>query len=84
MAVRAYPERNVFCCWPTEGADWALQAAQAMHAGRVLAVVGEGLGGQTATDAFWTYLGDGFDLLEQVELPQFPRTRDYLAICQKR
>lgn len=83
-AVRAYPERNVFCCWPTEGADWALEAAVEMKPGRLLGVIGEGPGGQTATEEFWQYLREAFEPLEQILTPQFPRTRDFLAICRKR
>jgi len=83
-AVRAFPERNVFCCWPSEGADWAFDAAREMRSGRVLAVIGEGAGGQTATDPFWAYLGEAFEPLETVAIPQFPRTRDVLALCRKR
>lgn len=83
-AVRAYPERNVFCCWPTEGAEWALEAAMEMRPGRLLAVIGEGVGGHTATEEFWQYLSESFSPLENIVIPQFPRTRDFLAICRKR
>lgn len=83
-AVRAYPDRNVFCCWPTEGADWALDASVEMKPGCFLAVIGEGAGGQTATEEFWRYLREAFEPHESVVIPQFPRTRDFLAICRKR
>lgn len=83
-AVAAHPDRSVFCCWPTEGAQWALEAAARLEPGRVFAIIGEGEGGCTGTDGLWRFLSDHFDLLEVIQIPQFPKVRDRLEIYRRR
>jgi hypothetical protein len=52
-AVRRWPERNVFCCWPSLGQTWLRQAARAMLPGRALLVVREDA---TADERTWNYV----------------------------
>jgi hypothetical protein len=52
-AVRRWPERNVFCAWPSLGQTWLRQAARAMRPGRTLLVVYEDA---CADERTWDYL----------------------------
>ncbi|WP_372783888.1 hypothetical protein [Phenylobacterium sp.] len=82
-AIVKYPERDVFCSWPTEGADWAMRAAVAIRPGRGLALIGDGRGGCTATASLFDVLDAIFTVEAVVELPQFPRIRDRLTIYRR-
>lgn len=57
-AVRRWPERNVFCSWPTLGETWLRQAARAMRPGRTLFVVREEA---TADERTWEYIEHHFE-----------------------
>ena len=57
-AVAAYPERNVFCSWPTRDAEWCTDAAREIQRGRLFALVGRPRGGTTGSSSL-------FDLLEE-------------------
>jgi hypothetical protein len=56
-AVRCWPKRNVFCCWPSLGQTWLRQAARAMLPGRALIVVREDA---TADERTWDYVEHHF------------------------
>lgn len=57
-AVRRYPERNVFCAWPTLSHTWPRQAVRAMRPGRYLFVVREDA---TADERTWDYVEEAFE-----------------------
>ncbi|MDB5476169.1 MAG: hypothetical protein JWP49_1680 [Phenylobacterium sp.] len=82
-AVRAHPERDVFCAWPTEGSPWALAAVRAMPVGRRLALIGEPRGGITGTPGLHHFLETRFQLLGALAIPQFPRCADQLSVYQR-
>lgn len=82
-AVRAYPERDVFCSWPTEGSPWALAAVRGMAVGRRLALIGEPRGGITGTPGLHRYLETRFELLGTLAIPQFPRVRDAFHLYRR-
>jgi len=82
-AVRAYPERNVFCSWPTQDSPWALAAVRAMAPGRRLALIGEPRGGETGTPGLHRYLETRFRLLGTLAIPQFPKERDALFVYER-
>ena len=85
QAVRRYPERDVFCSWPTEGGSWALGAAWALAPGRVFALIGdEAPDSRIGTRGLYRYLATRFDRLAEVTLPQFPGNRDRLTLHRKR
>jgi uncharacterized UPF0146 family protein len=82
-AVRAYPDRDVFCCWPTRAHPWALAAVRAMRPGRRLALIAAPRGGVTGTPGLYRYLETRFELLETIEIPQFPQAHDRLTIHRR-
>ena len=83
-AVRAYPERDVFCSWPTQDDGWIVAAAEQIRPGRCLALIGEPAGGCTGTPELFACLADNFQHRVRVELPQFPRINDELNFYVKR
>jgi hypothetical protein len=83
-AVRRYPERDVFCSWPTRDAPWALGAAWALAPGRSFALIGDGPGGIIGSRGLYRYLATRFDLVAEVALPQFPNSNDRLTVHRKR
>lgn len=80
-AVRKYPERDVFCSWPTDGDGWALGMAWAMRPGQRLAVILTP--GNTGTKGLRRYLVTRFAKLGEIVLPQFPDCADTLSIWRK-
>jgi hypothetical protein len=83
-AVRRYPDRDVFCSWPTRDASWALGAAWALAPGRSFALIGDGPGGMIGSRGLYRYLATRFDLVSEVALPQFPNFNDRLTVHRKR
>jgi hypothetical protein len=83
-AVRAYPNRNVFCSWPSEGEDWCAEAAAAMQPGRYLGLISKGRGGNVGSDALFDLLDKAFTPKGQIAIPQFPGSDDGLAFYQRR
>jgi len=83
-AVRGYPTRSVFCSWPTQGDPWALDAVQEIEPGRRLALIGDGPEGVTGTPDLYEFLKIAFEVLAEVDIPQFPKCRDKLTILRRR
>jgi len=55
-AVRQHPDRSLLLCWPTYGDRWAAKALAA-YQGDQLFYIGEGEGGCTADDEFFSLRG---------------------------
>ena len=79
-AVRRWPDRNVFCSWPSLCHTWLRQAARAMRPGRKLIVVREDA---TADERTWDYIEDAFHLVEVQELLTFGTCHDQLEVWVK-
>jgi hypothetical protein len=69
-AVRKYPDRDLFCSWPSEGEPWLAEAIGAMAAGRRLALILDDRGTMTGDE-------------ETVAIPQFPGVCDRLHLYQR-
>ncbi len=82
-AVRAYPGRDVFCSWPSAGADWCAEAVSEIAVGRAFAWIGDRPGGVTATPALHEVLAERFEPVAEVEIPQFPWVDDRLTIHRR-
>ena len=80
-AVRRFPDRNVFCSWPSLNKTWLRQCARAMRPGRTLLVVREDA---TAEDSTWHYIESAFREIGSIELPCWPGMHDHLEIWKKR
>lgn len=83
-AVKAYPDRNVFVCWPSYDECWAADMANAILPGRVLAYIGEGCGGCTANDRFFDILEEKYEEVEQLGIPQWGGIHDFLDIFRRK
>jgi hypothetical protein len=82
-AVRRYPERHVFCSWPTQGTDWSAEAADAMQPGRCLALIGQPRGGETGSPRLFDVLDAGFTEECNIPIPQFPGVREEFRIYRR-
>jgi hypothetical protein len=84
-AVRKYPDRDVFCSWPSLGESWLTDAAKAMQPGRLLFYIGEGYGGCTADDSFHELIGDTgeFEDVDYVPMAQFFGINDNLLVYRR-
>jgi hypothetical protein len=74
-AVRRYPDRTVFCCWPTLHGRWFLAALKAMRVGQRIIVVREDA---CADESTWRYLDACFDHDRDIEIPAWNFMNDYL------
>jgi hypothetical protein len=83
-AVEAYPERNVFCSWPTLHGTWLTDAARLILPGKHLALIAEDRGGVTADAGLFDLLDHAFTQSARLELPQFPPHLDRLTIWRRR
>jgi hypothetical protein len=79
-AVRRFPERNVFCSWPSLGGRWLKRAAQAMHPGRTLIVVREEA---TADEYTWNYVESAFRHVISLGLCNWQSLHDYVEVWRK-
>ncbi len=85
-AVIAYPGRTVFLSWPyfadAEKA-WQRDMLEQMQPGTHLVLIGEPEGGCTGTRALFQGLRK-FELVQTIEIPQFPGIHDVCEIYRKR
>ena len=79
-AVRRWPDRNVFCSWPSLNRTWLRQAARAMRPGRFLIVVREDA---TADERTWDYVEDAFEPHGSYELVNFHYMHDRVEVWKK-
>jgi hypothetical protein len=77
-AVAAYPDRNVFVCWPSYDEGWAGEMAMVIKSGRRLVVIGESRGGCTANNRFFDILDSKFEEVGSIYIPQWDGLHDYL------
>jgi hypothetical protein len=72
-AVRRFPERTVFCSWPSLGETWFRQALKAMRIGqRGIFIIEDSCAEETARD----YLDACFKLEQKIEIPAWPNMND--------
>lgn len=81
QVVRRFPDRAVFCSWPTLKATWFRQMLRAMRLGQELIVIREEC---CAEDSAWQYIDDCFEHRRDIELPCFPMIHDYAGLYVKR
>jgi hypothetical protein len=83
-AVRKYPERNLFCAWPSAGEPWAFEAAALVEPGRLIAMVLDERPEVTGDAALADFLDRQCELLETVVIPQFLGVQDRLLVHRRR
>lgn len=82
-AVARYPERTVFCSWPSPGEPWATEAMLALGPGQKAALILHEIAGNTGDAALIKTLETSFHLLETVQIPQFPGIPDRLLVYER-
>lgn len=75
--------RNLFLCWPLNDDSMALDILS-KFAGRYVIFVGEGKGGCTGCEKFHDALEMDFDLVKDVEIPQWFGIHDCLLIWERK
>ncbi|HLZ74747.1 hypothetical protein [Phenylobacterium sp.] len=82
-AVRKYPDRDLFCSWPSEGEPWAAEAILGLAPGRRAALILDDRGTLTGDETLRGVLAQAFRPLETVTIPQFPGVCDRLHIYER-
>jgi hypothetical protein len=87
-AVRAYPERVLFLCWPPFDDDGASYAALRAYRGDVLLYIGDspgfnGTSGATGTVRFHRELALNWTPAEQAAIPNWPGLHDRLVVYRR-
>lgn len=82
-AVKAHPDRAVFCSWPTRDSEWCTDAASQISRGGLFALIARERGGTTASDSLYDLLENKFSLIQRIITPQFPEQDDSLKIYER-
>lgn len=74
----AFPSRTLFLCWP----PMTTMAAECLghYSGNEVLYIGEGSGGCTADDDFWSAIMADWEVEHELEIPQWPYIDDYLTL----
>lgn len=83
-AIQKYKNFNVLMMsWPPYNEPMAHQALQNFN-GNKLIFIGEGKGGCTGDDNFFKELNQNWNLIKEVDIPQWPRIHDYLYLYHRK
>lgn len=73
----------LFLCWPPFDTPMAEEALEAFT-GRIVIYIGEGVGGCTGNDAFFSALHENWEEVSEVDLPQWYGINDYMTIYRRK
>ena len=79
-AARRWPERTVFCSWPSYQEIWFRQTLKAMHVGRRLILIEEDACADCKT---WAYRDGHFALEANIQVPAWPGMNDRGGVWRK-
>jgi hypothetical protein len=82
-AARRHPDRTLFLCWPPYADDTASHAALQAYRGDVILYVGEPGEGATGSVRFQRELRLNWTVVEDIEIPRWPRLRDRLMVYRR-
>jgi len=82
-AARRHGERALLLCWPPYDDDAASYGALRAYRGEVLIHIGERDEGATGSVRFHRELRLNWTLVEELELPHWPRLRDRLMVYRR-
>jgi len=82
-AARRHPERALLLCWPPYDDDSASYDVLRAYRGEVVLHVGERDEGATGSVRFHRELAVNWSLIEEVELPHWPRLQDRLMVYRR-
>lgn len=81
-AVAAHPERTLLLCWPSAGGDWTHEALSLTRARHVV-FIGWKDDDVTGSMEFHDRLARDWELVEQLDIPQWPDKRDRLYVYRR-
>ena len=82
-AVRRHRDRALVLCWPPYEDDAASYAALRAYRGDIVIYVGERDDGATGSVRFHRELRLNWTLIEEIDLPHWPRLRDTLMVFRR-
>ena len=82
-AARRHPERALLLCWPPYDDDAASYDVLRAYRGEVVIHIGERDEGATGSVRFHRELAVNWSLIEEVELPHWPRLQDRLMVYRR-
>ncbi len=80
QALQRWPERTVFCSWPSYKETWFLQTLRVMQVGRYLILIEED---SCADDKTWKYRDRNFELLTPIKVPAWPGMNDRCGVWRR-
>lgn len=83
LVAAAHPERTLMLCWPPLREPMASETLRA-YTGSTLVYIGEGRRGCTADDDFFDQLNQEWDLIAELDIPQWANIHDTLQIYTRR
>lgn len=83
LIAAAHPERSLMLCWPPYRSPMANETLRA-YTGQTLIYIGEGRHGCTADDGFFDQLEQEWDLIAELDIPQWADIHDTLQIYTRR
>jgi hypothetical protein len=78
-----HPERTLLLIWPARNSTMASDALES-YGGNCVAYIGEGWGAHDADDRFFEMLETGWEVVQEVDIPQWDGMHDYLTVYRRR
>jgi hypothetical protein len=82
-AISTYPDRAVFCSWPTAESSWATEMVRALAIGRSIALILHDGACMTGDAELAEILAASYERQQSVQIPQFPQVPDQLLIYRR-
>lgn len=82
-AVRTWPDRTLFLCWPPPDDDAAGYAAVRAHTGDTVLYIGGGANGPTGTARLHRELDLNWTVTDELALPSWPGIPDRLTVWRR-
>lgn len=83
QAIKSYPDRNVFMCWPEYNRSWAYEALKLIK-GQYLIYIGELKDGCCADKKFFNYLEKHFEEVETLPLMSWVGIHDVCIVYRRK
>lgn len=81
--AKRHSERTLFLCWPPCAEPMAFDCLR-LFKGSTFIYVGEGNGGCTGDDKFHEMLGEMWEEIDDVDIPQWGGIHDYLTVYRRK
>jgi hypothetical protein len=82
-AIATYPTEVLFMSWPSYDDKFAAESLR-VFLGKYLIYIGEDVGGCTADDEFFEIIGDEWELIQCIDIPQWNGIHDTLNFYERK